>query len=43
MAEEKYKTKTKDKLTKLADDLSKILGVRQPAPKKEKETGLKKS
>jgi len=32
MAEPKYKIDTKGKLTKVATDLEKVLGVRRPAP-----------
>jgi len=32
MAEPKYKINTKEKLTRVAGDLQKVLGVRGPAP-----------
>lgn len=32
MAEKKYKVDTKSKLTKVAGDLQKVIGARQPAP-----------
>ena len=32
MEEKKYKPDIKGKLTKMADDLQKVLGVRKPAP-----------
>lgn len=32
MDDKKYKTDTKSKLTKIAGDLGKVLGVRGPAP-----------
>lgn len=35
MADPKYKINTKEKLTKVADDLQKVLGVRKPAKKPE--------
>lgn len=34
MAEQKYKVDTKGKLTKVAEDLQKVLGVRGTAPPK---------
>lgn len=45
MAEPKYKVNTKEKLTKIAGDLEKVLGVRKPAPaapQKEGESAPKK-